>query len=179
MTVHRLALATDVYVPPERAYEFLLDFPNYPRYTDVLEEVRRDGSGDVGTEYHFDVAWWRISRTVRSRVTGLEPPRRIEWRLLGDLAVQGRWHVDPPTGEDSVDAPTRVRLTAEYDPAGSRLAGIGGSALLSSTRVRRTLAKRLRGDAESLLERIVADLEGSPRPVDLEVLEWPNEWTGE
>jgi len=177
--VHRLSLATDVHVPPERAYEFLLDFPNYPRYTDVLEEVRREGSGDVGTEYHFDVAWWRISRTVRSRVTGLEPPRRIEWRLLGDLAVQGRWRVDPPAADGASDAPTRVHLIAEYDPAGSRLAGIGGAALLSSSRVRRTLATRLRADAESLLERIVADLEGSPRPVDLEVLEWPEEWMAE
>lgn len=173
MTVRRVVLATDVEVEPHRAYEFLLDFSGYPEYTDVLEDVRRDGDGGVGTEYHLDVTWWRIDRTLRSRVTALSPPDRIDWRLLADLAIRGAWRIDQP---ESTTAPTQVRLVVEYDPSGSRLAGRGIGAALSSDRLRRSLVPRVRAEAEALLERIVTDLEGERREVELRVLEWPDAW---
>lgn len=194
--MQRLEVATDVYVDRETVYEFLLSFTEYARYSAYLEEVRRHGDGSPGTEYDLEFSWWRLTYTARSAVTDVEPPGRIEWRLVDDLAARGAWVIEArgaaaddgaeraeraPTavdggdegGEATDDPGTRVRLAVEYDPASADVATLGLPRLLSVDALVDRVAPLARAEAERVVERIVADLEGEPREVDLEVIERP------
>jgi ribosome-associated toxin RatA of RatAB toxin-antitoxin module len=160
--VDTLVVATDIRVPPEEAYAFLEDFPGYSRYSQYLDDVRQHGDGGPGTEYDLRFSWWKLSHTVRSRVTGTNPPNRISWEILGELRATGDWRVE------TTEAGSRVTLEVTYDPGSAR--GVLDLPALASfdwvaDRVVRTVAK----EGERVVERIVADLEGQRRPVDLDV----------
>lgn len=187
--MQRLEVATDVYVDRETVYEFLLSFTEYAQYSAYLEEVRRHGDGSPGTEYDLRFSWWRLAYTARSQVTDVEPPARIEWRLVDDLAARGAWVIEARDSEthdgpertdraatasdggdvESDDPVTRVRLVVEYDPASADAATLGLPRLLSVDALVDRVAPLARSEAERVVERIVADLEGEPREVDLHV----------
>lgn len=191
--MHRLEVATNVHVDRETVFEFLRSFPLYADYSEYLADVTSHGDGGPGTEYDLHLAWWRLSYTARSRVTGVDPPDRIEWRLVGDLDARGAWvveeveaggpdadreaatvdggSIDPGESGAGVDPVTRVRLVVRYDPASADDAALGLPRLLSVDALVDRVAPLARAEAERVVERIVADLEGEPRPVDLEVLD--------
>jgi hypothetical protein len=163
--VASLACRTDVHVAPDVAYEFLLDFEGYAKYSEHLASVERDGDGGPGTEYAITATWWRLSHTVRSAVTDVDPPSRIDWRLVDEVDAAGRWHVDD-VGRP--DAPrSRVTLALAYDPA--TLSSVDLPLVPSLDWLADKLAPVVRREATAVVERIVADLEGEPRPIDLDV----------
>jgi hypothetical protein len=176
--VQRLTVSTDVFVGPGAVYQFLVDFQRYAKYTEHLEGVERRGDGGEGTVYDITVAWWRLSHTVRSVVTEVHPPERIDWRLRGPVGAHGAWVIDghdavadadlgePPAG---ASVASRVTLDVTYDPGTIADARLSLPAFLSFDGLVDRLVPVVRDEATSTVERIVADLEGRKRPVELRV----------
>lgn len=155
-------VSTDVRVPPAEAYAFLLDFPGYANYSEYLRSVRQRGDGGAGTEYELTFAWWKLEHTIRSRVTGTDEPHEISWRVLGDLCASGKWLVE------ETDEGSRVRLVVTYD-ADSASGVLDLPALVSLDWVVERVVDLVVDEGERVVERVVADLEGERRPVDLAV----------
>lgn len=174
----RLEVSTDVFVPPARVYEFLVDFPGYAKYSEYLQSVDRRGDGEAGTLYDITVSWWRLTHTVTSEVTGVEPPERIDWRLRGPIAATGAWVVEPrdfavavapETPPAEADEAARVTLVIEYDPSSVDAGRFDLPVFLSLDSLIDRLVPRVEDEARGIVERIVADLEGQPREVELRV----------
>lgn len=174
--MQRLEVATDVFVEPEPIYDLLLSFTGYADYSEHLEDVTRHGDGSPGTEYDIALSWWRLSHTVRSRVTAVDPPNAIDWRLVSDLDARGSWLIDPvaePLGDvepPAAEQPiTRVRFVVEYDPASVDADALGLSKLVPVGTVVDKAKPKLRQEATNVVERVVEDLEGEARTVEVEV----------
>lgn len=169
-------VSTVVYLPPPEVYEFLLDFPGYAQYSKYLESVRQDGDGAPGTCYDLHLAWWKLSYTARSEVTAVDPPEQIDWRLVKDIDAHGHWRVDPapeaaPAGEDHA---SRVQLSIRFDPDTADSSSLDLPRLVSLDWVVGKVKPLVQDEAERIVERIVADLEGEPREVDLEIHTTPD-----
>lgn len=167
-------MSTEVYADPEDVYAFLLDFPQYANYSEYLREVRTvTGDGGPGTRYALTFAWWKISYTAHSRVTGVEPPERIDWEITKDIDAGGRWRVTPTAtdggDEPDGDAPCEVALEVEFDPGSASPDALDLPRLVSFDWVLKKAIPLIRGEAERVVERAVRDLEGSHRDVDLDV----------
>lgn len=172
----RLDVSTVVYVPRERAFEFLLDFPGYAGYTDFLQEVRQHGDGAPGTRYDLVLAWWKLTYTVTSQVTGVEPPSRIDW-ALEDFDVDGAWQVEEISDGELDGVRTegcRIRLLASLDRSALANGGLDLPLFVSLDGVLNRIAPRVRDEVRTVLQAVVTDLEGEPRPVDLTVHEVPS-----
>jgi len=167
-------VSTEVYADPEDVYAFLLDFPRYANYSEYLREVRTlDGDGGPGTRYALRFAWWKITYTAHSRVTGVEPPERIDWEITKDIDAGGCWRVTPPETEgesdERPDDPCEVALEVEFDPGSASSDALDLPTLVSFDWVLKKAIPLIRGEAERVVERAVRDLEGSTRDVDLDV----------
>jgi hypothetical protein len=171
--VETISVSTVVYRPPEPVYEFLLDFPGYTNYTEYLREVRRGGDGGPGTRYELVFSWWVVTYTTRSTVTDVDPPRRIDWRVTKDVDAEGYWAVDPvevpADAPGDVEAASRVTFEVSYDPDSVRAGGIDLPAFVSLDSVIDRVRPLVLEEAERIVERIVADIEGRSRPVELDV----------
>lgn len=165
----RLVVSTDVYLPPDEIYDFLLDFPRYADYSEHLRGVTQRGDGGPGTEYDLHFQWWKLTYTVRSRVTDVEPPRRVDWTVVRDVDAEGRWEVDPIDPPDGAEAVTRVALVVEYDRDSIEPGAFDLPPLVGLDWVLDRVAGLVEEEGQRVVERIVADLEGSSRPVDLDV----------
>ena len=169
-----IAVSTVVYLPQEEVYEFLADFPRYANYSKYLKEVRRRGDGGDGTRYLLRFSWWKLSYTVHSEVTDVDPPRRIDWRVVKDIRARGYWRVEP-LDEVPADAPPdaetacRVRFVVRFDPDSAREDAFDLPRFVSLDRVVRKIVPVVEDEAENVVERVVADIEGRPREVDLVV----------
>ena len=161
-------VTTTVYLPPEDVYEFLLDFPRYANYSEHLTGVRQHGDGAPGTEYELDFAWWKLTYTARSRVTDVEAPNRIDWRIIKDLDAVGQWLVEPVANEGDEPA-TRVTLRVEYAPASANSDALDLPRFVSVGWVVEKVKPKIQAEAEHIVRRIVADLEGQHREVELEI----------
>ncbi|OYR43586.1 SRPBCC family protein [Halorubrum sp. Hd13] len=175
-----LVVSTEVYADVEEVYEFLLDFPGYARYSKYLDDVRTiEGDGGPGTRYALRFAWWKITYTAHSRVTGVEPPERIDWEITKDIDAGGRWRVtstgpDPESDgdaeTDAVDSPVcEVALEVEFDPGSASPDALDLPRLVSFDWVVKKAVPLIRTEAERVVQRAVRDLEGSTRNVDLDV----------
>lgn len=173
LPVNTFEVSTVVRVPPADAFEFLLDFPGYARYSEHLDSVTQHGDGGVGTEYDLTFSWWKLSHTVRSRVTHIDKPAEIQWELLGDVAASGRWVVAPTEGVgdgDGLESPaSRVSLVVTYDPESAHAGILDVPPLVSVDWVVDTVAGLVASEGERVVERVVADLEGETRPVELDL----------
>ncbi len=176
--MNRVEVSTTVYLPPQAVYEFLLEFRGYASYSEYLRSVRQYGDGGPGTEYELDFAWWKLQYTARSAVTEVDPPNRIEWRLIKDIDAAGRWLVEPlePTdrdGESTVDEgdgpETTVTLVVEYAPESADNNVVDLPRFVSLGWVIEKLKPKIQTEAERIVRRIVADLEGETRDVDLRI----------
>ncbi|MFB6297920.1 MAG: type II toxin-antitoxin system RatA family toxin [Salinirussus sp.] len=166
-----IEVSTVVYVRPEEIYEFLLDFPRYAEYSKHLREVRRAGEGGSGTNYHITFAWWRLSYTAVSEVTEVDPPTRIDWRLVEDIEARGYWLVEPepesaPEGEDHA---SRVRLFVEFAPESADERLLDLPRFVSLDWLIDRVKPKVKREAERIVQRIVADLEGQSRQVALTI----------
>jgi uncharacterized membrane protein len=167
--VERFVASTVAYLPPEEAYEFLLDFPGYANYSKHLRAVDQRGDGGPGTRYRLRFAWWKLTYTAHSRVTEVRAPERIDWEVTKDLHAEGRWEiepVEPPAGEDHA---TEVRFVVEYEPDTVHAGILDLPALVSMDWVVGKVMNLIREEGERVVERIVADLEGESRPVEVDV----------
>jgi uncharacterized membrane protein len=162
--VDSVEVSTDVYLPPEEVYEFLLDFPRYARYSEHLTSVRQHGDGTPGTEYELDFAWWKLSYTARSRVIDTDRPSRIDWRIIKDIDAVGHWHVERRDEET-----TTVTLVVEYAPGSTDDDALDLPRFVSLDWVVEKVKPKIRSEAERVVRRIVADLEGQRRDVTLEI----------
>ncbi|AZH25565.1 type II toxin-antitoxin system RatA family toxin [Haloplanus aerogenes] len=174
----RIHVSTVVCLPVEEVYEFLVDFPRYARYSEYLTDVRAEGDGSPGTRYHLRFAWWKLSYTAHTEVTEADPPTRLDWRVVKDLDARGNWRVEPldsvPPGLPA-DAETacRVHFDVVFDP------GSAGDGMLDLPRfvsldwVVRKVKPILLEEVERVVQRVVADLEGRRREVELVVHEEP------
>jgi carbon monoxide dehydrogenase subunit G len=163
--VEELEVGTAVHRPPEEVFAFLSDFPRYANYSEHLDSVESFGDGGVGTEYALTFSWWKVSYTVRSRVTGIVEPERIEFELERGLTAEGEWLVDPIDGGDG----SYVQFVVRYDPDTVDGEGVSLPSFISLERVVDRVLPFVTEEAERVVERVVADLEGEHRPVDLEV----------
>lgn len=170
-------VSTIVYLPPCEIHEFLLDFPRYARYSKHLDEVRRhSGDGEPGTKYDITFSWWRLSYTAKSQVTDVEEPNRIDWRLVEDIDARGHWSVVPePESAPNPETPaSRVRLYVEFSPGSADRRSIGLPAAISLDWLVDRVKPKVKAEAERIVERIVADLEGQRRDVSLDVHATPD-----
>lgn len=169
-----IEVSTVVFCPKEDVYVFLVDFPRYATLSDHLREVRQDGDGSPGTNYYLEFAWWKLSYTAHSTVTDVEPPDRIDWKLTKDLDAHGSWLLEteePPGGED---AATRVRLVVHFDPNSATSGALDLPRFVSMSWVLGKVIPLVQGEAERVVRRLVSDLEGQSRPVDLDIHTTPD-----
>ncbi len=176
-----LVVRTEVYADPDTVYEFLVEFPRYARYSKYLQEVRTvEGDGGPGTRYLLTFAWWKLTYTARSRVTGVDPPNRIDWEITKDIDAGGCWRVTPTGGDgagagadgdrdDDGDPVCEVALEVEFDPSSASPDALDLPRLVSFDWVLKKAIPLIRTEAERVVERAVRDLEGSTRDVDLDV----------
>ena len=167
-------VSTVVYLPPEEVYDFLIDFPRYTNYSKHLTGVDRHGDGSPGTEYDLHFAWWKLTYTAHSRVTNTDPPKKIDWEITKDVDANGFWQVetvDPPDGREHA---SRVRLRIEFDADSANPSGLDLPTLVSLSWVVEKVKPIIEREAERVVERVVADIEGESRPVDLTVHATPD-----
>jgi hypothetical protein len=187
--VDSVDVVTTVYLPPPAVYEFLADFPRYADYSKHLREVRvvdrgaatdrargddgaashARGAGAPGTIYELTFAWWKLSYTARSEVTDVDPPARIDWRIVEDFVASGYWHVeavDPPDGREHA---SRVTFHVDFRPETADDDMLSLPRFVSLDWVIETVTPKITDEAERVVRRIVADLEGESRDVDLEI----------
>ncbi len=171
VTVDSVDVSTVVYVSPAEVYEFLMDFPGYARYSKYLTDVEQRGDGTPGTQYALRFAWWKLSYTARSEVVAVDPPDQIDWKITKDLDATGRWRItslpeERPEGEDHA---TEVRLTVNFDPGSASSSALDLPRLVSMDWVIEKVTPLIQEEAERVVERIVADLEGRRRDVELTI----------
>lgn len=171
----RILLSTLVYRSPEVVFPQLRTFTEYPRYADHLESVTRNGDGSVGTCYDLRFSWWKLTYTARSKVIDVDEPTTLEWRLVKDVDAHGEWRVEPepesaPEGEETA---SRVYFDARFDPHSADADAISLPRFVSIDRVIRMVKPRLLEEAGTVVSRLVADVEGEPREVELTIHEMP------
>lgn len=167
--MERVEVTTVVYADRQRVYEFLLDFPGYAAYSEYLKRVDQHGDGGPGTRYHLAFAWWKLTYTAHSEVTAVDPPTRIDWAITKDIDATGYWRVesvDPPEGED---AATRVHFHVEYDADSASVGSVDLPRFVSLAWVVEKVKPKIQTEATRIVERVVVDLEGQHRDVDLDV----------
>jgi hypothetical protein len=172
--VDSIEVSTEVYLPAGDVYDFLIDFPRYADYSEHLEDVDRQGDGSPGTTYDLHFAWWKLTYTARSRVTGVDPPNRIDWEIIKHIHAHGYWaieDIDPPEGRAEA---SRVRLRIEFDAGSVDPGQFDLPRLVSLSWVVEKVKPIIEREAERIVERIVADIEGESRPVDLTVHTTPD-----
>ncbi|WP_336363152.1 SRPBCC family protein [Halalkalicoccus salilacus] len=169
-------LSTVVYLPPEEIYEFLIDFPRYANYSEYLTDVRQHGDGSPGTQYDLRLAWWKISHTARSEVTEVDPPARIDWKLVKDVDARGHWAIEevPEEAPEGHETASRVWLRAGFDPSSANESAIDLPRLVSIGWVIKKIKPLIEKEAKRVVKRVVADLEGEPRPIELTVHRTPD-----
>jgi hypothetical protein len=173
--VDEVELSTVVYLPPEEVYEFLIDFPRYANYSEHLTDVRQHGDGSPGTCYDLRLAWWKIAHTTRSEVTSVDPPNVIDWRLVKDIDAHGRWLIEEcEEAPEGYETASRVRLEIGFDPGSADASGIDLPRLVSIGWVLSKVKPLVVKEAERVVERVVADLEGESRPIELVVHRKPD-----
>ncbi|GAA0201201.1 SRPBCC family protein [Halobacterium noricense] len=174
--VDSVELSTVVYVPPEEAYEFLVDFPGYANYSEHLTGVTREGDGGPGTEYDIHLKWWKVKYTVRSEVTELDRPNRIDWKIIKDIHAHGHWRVEevPEEAPEGKETASRVWLSINFDADSADSSMLNLPMFVSMGWVVNKAKPLVLKEAERVVERIVADLEGEKRDVNLVIHDKPD-----
>ncbi|ARS88662.1 SRPBCC family protein [Natrarchaeobaculum aegyptiacum] len=171
----RILLSTVAYRSPEEVFPYVCSFTDYPRYTDHLKEVRVHGDGGVGSVYDLRLAWWKLSYTARSKVVEVTESESLEWRLVDHLDARGEWRVEPEPEAAPPEAETasRIYFEALYDPHSADKSVLSLPRFVSIDWVISKVRPRLLDEAQTVVERLVADIEGQRRDVELTIHEMP------
>jgi uncharacterized membrane protein len=173
--MERLIVETVVYRPVEEVYEFLLDFPQYGRYSDYLKTVGElDAAADEQARYALRFAWWKLQYTARSVVTETVPNEQIGWRLLNDLDASGQWLVEgrdelPGEAPEWADTATAVRFEVQWNPHSVNSGALNLPRLVSLDWVIDKVKPVIDREAQRVVQRAVTDLEGRERAVEITV----------
>jgi hypothetical protein len=173
--VDTIVVSTVVYEEPEAIYEVLIDFPRYATYSEYLTGVDTlRGDGSVGTQYALNFAWWKLNYTAHSEVVDVEPPTRIDWRVIKDINANGHWRVDPleslpsDAPADAIDA-SKVSLQIDFDPHSADSDAVSLPRLVSMGWVIKKVIPLIKGEAEQVIQRAVTDVEGRQRDVEFTI----------
>lgn len=161
--MEELVIQTEIYAPPSDVFSFVRDFRGYAEYSDYLADVCQDGDGGVGTTYELTAEWWRITYRAQTEVTDIEPPDRIDWRVVDVIDANGAWELESTTGG------TLVTLRIAFDAASADTGAVNLPRFVSLAWVFDRVKPIVELEAIAIVERIVADLEGSSREVELEM----------
>ncbi len=164
-----IEVSTVIYRPKADVYEFLVDFPRYAELSEYLRTVYQHGDGSTGTNYRLEFAWWKLTYTAHSTVTDLSPPERIDWQLTKDVEARGSWVLESESPTDEHDAATRVRFVVHYDPQSVSAGAIDLPRFVSVSWIIERVKPLIRNEAERIVKRLVTEIEGNSRPVDLEI----------
>lgn len=167
--------STLVYVSPEEIYEFLVDFQQYERYTKYVTDIERQGDEDAGAVYDIPLSWWKVTYTARAKVTDVDRPSQIEWELAKGIDAHGRWeleHVPEEAPSDKPDA-TRVRFFSEFDPKSADGDTLNLPSVVPLDRIISRVKPKIETAARIIAQRMVSDLEGEEREIDLKVHKTP------
>lgn len=173
--MERLAVDTVVYRPADEVFAFLEDFPAYANYSQYLDRVDELDAGEgERARYALRFSWWKLDYTARSAVTEVVENERIEWRILGDFDASGRWLVAerdslPDDAPDWAETATAVRFEVEYAPDTAHSGLVDLPSLVSLDWVIEKAKPIVESEAENIVERAAADLEGQRRRVELTV----------
>lgn len=172
--VDELVVSTVVYLPPDEVYDFVSDFPRYAKYSKHLRDVTERGDGGEGTRYALRFSWWKLGYTAHSELTELDPPNRIEWRIVKNLHARGRWRIEeldelPADAPPHAEAACRVFFEVWYDADSADTDSLDLPRFVSFGWVLEKLKPALEKEAQRVVERVVEDLEGRRRPVELTV----------
>ncbi len=173
-------ISTIVYVPPEEVYTFLIDFEGYAKYSEYVNSVRANGSGNVGTEYGIEFGWWKITYTSWSKVTKMEENSAIEWEITKDVDAGGGWYLEEVDVDeydsipDTVDTATRVTVSSEFDLSSTGPSALDLPMLVSFDWVIDKVKPKILEEASIVLERVVEDVEGERREPKIFVHETPD-----
>ncbi|UWG47494.1 Polyketide cyclase/dehydrase family protein [Halanaeroarchaeum sp. HSR-CO] len=160
-----IEVTTTVDRPPEVVFPFLQDFTGYAKYSKHLRGVVVDGDGGVGTRYRLRFGWWKLTYDAYTTVTGIEAPNVLEWEVIRDLDANGRWVVEATDdGEGST-----VSFVVTYDPSSVSAGMIDVPALVPMDWVVEKAIGLIEAEGRRVVRRVVADLEGEARPVELTV----------
>jgi len=173
--VDRILLSTLAYRSPEEVFPYVRSFRDYPRYTGHLDSVRVHGDGGVGSVYDLVLSWWKLTYTARSKVTAISEPNSLQWQLTKDIDARGEWRVEPEPESAPANAETasRIYFEAVYDPYSADKSAISLPRFVSLDWVINKVEPRLLNEAQTVVERLVADIEGQRRNVELTVHETP------
>lgn len=176
----RLTVSTPVYLPREDVFDFLVDFPRYARYSEYLTGVSQTGEGGPGTRYRLSFSWWRLSYTAHSEVTTIDRPERIDWRLVRHFDAEGCWRVEalddlPADAPADAEVASRVVFDVAYDPGSVGADAVDLPRFVPLDRALDRVRPVVVEEAERVVERVVADLEGRRREVELTVHDRPTE----
>ncbi|MFB6133169.1 MAG: type II toxin-antitoxin system RatA family toxin [Halanaeroarchaeum sp.] len=160
-----IEVTTTVRRSPSVVFSFLRDFTNYAEYSRYLRSVSVDGDGGVDTRYRLRFGWWRLTYDARTRVTAAEEPSTLEWEVTRDVDAHGRWIVEPL--DDG--AASRVRFVVSYDPSSVSAGMLAVPRLVSMDWVVSKAVDLIEAEGRRVVERVVADLEGERRSVELGV----------
>ncbi|MFB6235069.1 MAG: type II toxin-antitoxin system RatA family toxin [Halopenitus sp.] len=162
-----LVVRTEVYAPQQEVYDLLEDLERYDQYSEYLRRVRRgEGDGGAGTRYALEFAWWKLTYTAESEVTDVDPPNRIDWRITKDIDAHGEWRVEPMDGDETA---CEVIFVVNFDPGSANSSAIDLPLMVSFDWVLAKAIPLFQTEAECIVERAVADLEGRERDIDLDV----------
>lgn len=167
--VDTIEVSTVIYRPKADVYEFLVDFPRYAELSDHLRTVHQDGDGSTGTSYRLEFAWWKLTYTAHSTVTGLTPVERIDWQLTKDVDARGSWILESESAPEQRSDATRVRFLVHYDPQSVSAGTIDLPRFVSVSWVIERVKPLIRGEAKQIVSRLVTEIEGESRPIELEI----------
>lgn len=160
-----IEVSTTVERPPEVVFPFLKDFTRYADYSKHLRGVGVDGDGGAGTRYRLRFGWWKLTYDAYTRVTEVDAPSVLEWEVTRDLDAAGRWTVEPIDDGDG----SAVSLIVTYDPSSVSSGMLDIPALVPLDWVVEKAIGLIESEGRRVVRRVVADLEGEERPVDLTV----------
>ncbi len=174
-----IAVSTVVFLPPGDVYDFLIDFPRYANYSKYLTGVTQEGDGSAGTRYGMRFEWWKLTYVARSEVTAVRRPERIDFRIIKDIDGVGCWRVEsldtlPDDAPPDASVASRVFFEVEYDASTVRRRNLDLPRFVSLGLVVDKVKPVLVREAERVVQRVVADLEGRRRPVELNVRKTPD-----
>ena len=167
--MERVVLQTVIHAPPSAIYPVLANFERYPRYATHLEWVEPRGEGPAGPQYDLHLSWWRISHTTRSEIVERDPPHRLGWRLTRDVEARGAWELEERPELAPADAETATRVTFEgrADPTTAETGNLSLPGLLPMDVVIAKARPIVKREVRETVRRLVADVEGHPREVEL------------
>lgn len=103
--------AINIAAPVETVYEYLADFPRHPEWSTGLEELVAIGQGPITVGTEFKATEKVPARfTSYTRITGLEPRRRIAWESWDGRTTKVKWVFELSAQNGSTHLVQRARV---------------------------------------------------------------------